>query len=244
MNACPRIENAGISAWLVRLFDRIDESNLASVMALYRKCEEAFGSALVDLVPSYTTLLVHYDPRLLQPEQARLKLQGLLAELSRVEAKGEARVEASGAGPLRELPVWYEPTVGPDLLRLAEKNALSVEELIELHVGSVYQVFALGFAPGFAFMGSVDPRLEAPRLATPRPKVYAGSVAIAGRQTSAYPSQSPGGWNLLGRTPVVLFDHSREQMSYLQVGDRVQMVPVSKHEFLRLGGDPTPQEDS
>ncbi|SOB77935.1 sensor histidine kinase inhibitor, KipI family [Marinobacter sp. LV10R510-11A] len=236
MNAYPRIENAGISAWLVRLFDRIDENNLASVMALCRKCEEAFGSALVDLVPSYTTLLVHYDPRLLQPEQARLKLQGLLVELS--------PAEASNTGPLRELPVWYEPTVGPDLSRLAEKNALSVEELVELHAGTVYQVFALGFAPGFAFMGSVDPRLEAPRLATPRPKVYAGSVAIAGRQTSAYPSQSPGGWNLLGRTPVVLFDHTRNQMSYLQVGDRVQMVPVSKQEFLRLGGDSTPQEDS
>lgn len=236
MNAYPRIENAGISAWLVRLFDRIDENNLASVMALCRKCEEAFGSALIDLVPSYTTLLVHYDPRLLGPEQARLKLQGLLAQLS--------PTEASSKGALRELPVWYEPTVGRDLSRLAEKNSLSVEDLIELHAGTVYQVFALGFAPGFAFMGSVDPRLEAPRLATPRPKVYAGSVAIAGRQTAAYPSQSPGGWNLLGRTPIVLFDHARNQMSYLQVGDRVQMVPVNKQEFLRLGGDPTPQEDS
>ncbi|MGO1502158.1 MAG: 5-oxoprolinase subunit PxpB [Marinobacter sp.] len=236
MNAYPRIENAGISAWLVRLFDRIDENNLASVMALCDKCEEALGSALVDLVPSYTTLLVHYDPRLLQPEQVRLKLQDLLAELS--------PTEASGAGPLKELPVWYDPTVGPDLSPLAEKNALSVEELIELHAGTIYQVFALGFAPGFAFMGSVDPRLEAPRLDTPRPKVYAGSVAIAGRQTAAYPSQSPGGWNLLGRTPIVLFDHSSEQMSYLQVGDRVQMIPINKQEFLRLGGDPTPQEDS
>ncbi|MBQ0832098.1 5-oxoprolinase subunit PxpB [Marinobacter sp.] len=240
MNVYPRIENAGVSAWLVRLFDRIDENNLASVMALCRKCEEAFGSALVDLVPSYTTLLVQYDPRLLRPEQARLKLQELLAQLSPAGVSGAE----SGAGPLRELPVWYEPTVGPDLLPLAEKNALSVEELIELHAGTVYQVFALGFAPGFAFMGSVDPRLEAPRLATPRPKVYAGSVAIAGLQTAAYPSPSPGGWNLLGRTPVVLFDHFREQMSYLQVGDRVQMVPVNKQEFLRLGGDPTPQEDS
>lgn len=236
MNAYPRIENAGISAWLVRLFDQIDENNLALVMALSSKCEEAFGSALVDLVPSYTTLLVQYDPRLLRPEQARLKLQGLLADLS--------PTEAGNAGPLRELPVWYDPTVGPDLSHLAEKNALSINELVELHIATTYQVFALGFAPGFAFMGSIDPRLEAPRLDTPRPKVYAGSVAIAGRQTAAYPSQSPGGWNLLGRTPIVLFDHAREQMSYLQAGDRVQMVPINKQEFLRLGGDPTPQEDS
>lgn len=240
MKAYPRIENAGISAWLVRLFDRIDEQNLVSVMALSRKCEEVFGSALVDLVPSYTTLLVQYDPRLMRPEKVRLKLQELLAELSR----GEVSEAAMGTGPLKELPVWYEPTVGPDLLPLAEKNSLSVDELIELHADTVYQVFALGFAPGFGFMGSVDSRLEAPRLATPRPKVYAGSVAVAGRQTAAYPSPSPGGWNLLGRTPIVLFDHSRKQMSYLQVGDRVQMVPVNKQEFLKLGGDPTPQEDS
>lgn len=236
MNACPRIESAGISAWLVRLFERIDEGNLGPVMALSRKCEKAFGPALVDLVPSYTTLLVQYDPDLLRPEQARLKLQELLAELP--------PTGAGNAGPLKELPVWYEPTVGPDLLRLADANSLSVEQLIELHAATVYQVFALGFAPGFGFMGSVDSRIEAPRLATPRQKVYAGSVAIAGRQTAAYPAQSPGGWNLLGRTPTVLFDHCREQMSYLQVGDRVQMVPVSKQEFLRLGGDPTPQEDS
>lgn len=240
MNAFPRIENAGVSAWLVRLFDRIDENNLASVMVLCRKCEDAFGSALVDLVPSYTTLLVQYDPRLLHPEEARLKLQKLLAELSRGEVNGEV----GEAGPFKELPVWYAPTVGPDLLRLADKNALSVEELIELHTGTVYQVFALGFAPGFAFMGSVDPRLEAPRLATPRPNVHAGSVAVAGRQTSAYPLQSPGGWNLLGRTPIVLFDRSRAQMSYLQVGDRVKMVPIGEQEFLKMGGDPTPQEDS
>lgn len=236
MNPWPRIENAGISAWLVRLFDRIDEDNLAPVMALSRKCEEAFGPALVDLVPSYTTLLVQYDPELLRPEYARLKLQGLLAELS--------PAETNRAGPLKDLPVWYDSMVGPDLAHLAEKNALSVDELIDLHAGTTYQVFALGFAPGFGFMGSVDPRIDAPRLATPRQKVQAGSVAIAGRQTAAYPAQSPGGWNLIGRTPLVLFDLCREQMSYLQVGDQVQMVPIDKQEFLRLGGDPTPQEDS
>ncbi|HTN34725.1 MAG TPA: 5-oxoprolinase subunit PxpB [Marinobacter sp.] len=236
MSACPRIENAGISAWLIRLSDRIDEQNLGLVIALSRKCEEAFGPALVDLVPSYTTLLVHYNSRSLGPEQARLKLQGLLAGLSSEEAGIE--------GAMRELPVWYEPTVGPDLLRVASERSLSVEQLIELHTGTVYRVFALGFAPGFAFMGSLDARLESPRLSTPRKKVSAGSVAIAGLQTAAYPAQSPGGWNLLGRTPVILFDRFRDQMSYLQTGDRVQMVPVTRQEFLRLGGDPTPQEES
>ncbi|GAA3576255.1 MAG: 5-oxoprolinase subunit PxpB [Pseudomonadales bacterium] len=235
MNA-PRIENAGLGGWLVRLFDTIDEANLPWVTALARQCESAFGPALVDLVPSYTTLLVQYDPLMLTPDQAQRRLQSVLAEL--------APDESDASGSEKELPVWYDPSVGPDLPTLADARALGLEQLVALHTQTTYRVFALGFAPGFAFMGSLDPRLEAPRLATPRPRVPRGSVAIAGRQTSAYPAVSPGGWNLLGRTPVTLFDRHRHEMSYLQVGDRVRMVPVSREEFLRLGGDTTPLEAS
>ncbi|KAA1174853.1 5-oxoprolinase subunit PxpB [Marinobacter salinexigens] len=234
MNRSPRIENAGVGAWLVRLFDMIEEQNLPWVMALARECEQTFGVALIDLVPSYTTLLVQYDPLRMSPDQARGLLQQLVSAL--------AVTDDGGDSPVRELPVWYDPSVGPELLVLAEGKGLSVTSLIELHTAPVYQVFALGFAPGFAFMGSVDPELRAPRLATPRKRVYPGSVAIAGSQTSAYPAASPGGWNLIGRTPTVLFDRNREQMSYFQVGDKVRMVSVSKDEFLRLGGDTTPQE--
>ncbi|MGC8119139.1 5-oxoprolinase subunit PxpB [Marinobacter sp. VGCF2001] len=235
MRRLPAIENAGVGAWLVRLFEDIDEGNLPWVLALTRKCEQAFGGALVDLVPSYTTVLVQYDPLRLHPQQAKRELHTLLADLSPATAES--------SGQLRELPVWYGPSVGPDLERLAREKSMSVEELVALHTGQEYRVYALGFAPGFAFMGSVHPRLEAPRLSTPRPRVYPGSVALAGRQTSAYPTQSPGGWNLLGRTPLTLFERSRQPMSFLQIGDRVQLVPVSKEEFLRLGGDATPQED-
>lgn len=236
MLSLPRIENAGVNAWLVRLFEQIDDSNLAPIMALSRQCEAIFGPALIDLTPSYTTLLVEFDLLQMSPAHALFTLQGLLTKLAHSPSIEE--------GPLKELPVWYEPSVGPDLIRLADSTGLSVEQVIELHAATTYKVFALGFAPGFAFMGSLDARLEAPRLATPRPRVSAGSVALAGRQTAAYPAQSPGGWNLLGRTPVILFDRSREQMSYFQVGDRVQMLPINKQAFLRLGGDPTPQEDS
>lgn len=236
MTISPRIENAGVGAWLVRLFDSIEEQNLPWVMTLSCDCEQAFGEALVDLVPSYTTLLVQYDPLNMSPDEARTILQRVLSDLT-VKDNEDDR-------PIRELPVWYDPTVGPDLLRLAAEKGLAVDTLIELHTAPLYQVFALGFAPGFAFMGSVDPKLQAPRLATPRMRVYPGSVAIAGSQTSAYPAASPGGWNLIGRTPTVLFDRNREQMSFLQVGDKVRMVSVSRNEFLRLGGDITPQEDN
>ncbi|WP_458524792.1 5-oxoprolinase subunit PxpB [Onishia taeanensis] len=228
----PRLENAGIDAWLVRLFDTIDEANMPWLMALCRRCEAAFGQALVDLVPSYTTLLVHYDPMRLGADEARARLATILGDLRPDDEAAE--------GAVKELPVWYDASVGPELERLMGATGLDRETLVELHSGHEYRVFALGFAPGFAFMGSVDPRLEMPRLDTPRQRVPAGSVAVAGRQTSAYPRQSPGGWNLIGRTPVTLFDRHRDEQSYLQVGDRVRFRPVARAEFERLGGDTRP----
>ena len=230
----PRLESAGLDGWMVRLFARIDEANLAWMTALTRRCEAAFGSALIDLVPSYTTLLVVFDPMALTPDEARCRLETLLAEL--------APDESGAAGTLHELPTWYDPTVGPDLERVADHAGVGVEEVIACHSATEYRVFALGFAPGFAFMGLLDVRLEVPRLDTPRQRVPAGSVAIAGRQTAAYPAVTPGGWNLLGRTSARLFDRDREGFSLLQVGDRVRFSPVDRDAFEQQGGDTTPME--
>ena len=138
--------------------------------------------------------------------------------------------------------MWYDLSVGPELALLAKRTGWSVSEVIRRHSEHQYQVFALGFAPGFAFMGLVEEALAAPRLATPRKRVATGSVGIAERQTAAYPAQSPGGWNLIGRTPSALFDREREGYSLMQPGDREQFAPVSRAEFIRLGGDDTPQE--
>lgn len=232
----PRLEPAGLDGWMVRLFDTIDEANMPWLTALVRECEAAFGEALIDLVPSYTTLLVIFDPLRLTPAEARQRLGALLARLTPDEEAAQA--------PVKELPVWYDASVGPELGRLAELSGMSREAVIACHNERTYRVFALGFAPGFAFMGSVDARLEAPRLDTPRRRVPAGSVAVAGRQTAAYPAVTPGGWNLIGRTPAVLFDRDREGFSLLQVGDRVRFVPVERAEFERLGGDPRPMEEA
>jgi len=230
----PRIESAGLDGWMVRLFERIDEENLAWLGALARRCEAEFGAMLVDLVPSYTTLLVVFDPLRLSPASARQRLAALLADL-------EPETVAAG-GEVRELPTWYDPSVGPDLERVARHAGMSVEAVIDCHAGQEYRVFALGFAPGFAFMGLLDERLEVPRLDTPRQKVPVNSVAIAGRQTAAYPAVTPGGWNLLGRTAARLFDRDREGFSLLKVGDRVRFVPVDRATFERQGGDATPVE--
>jgi len=233
-DALPRLESAGIDGWMVRLFEQIEETNLPWITALARHCQSEFGDALVDLVPSYTTLLVVFDPFRLSPSEARQKLVRLLTDLEPDETVGTGRVH--------ELPTFYDPSVGPDLARVAEQTGMTVDEVIACHSGKTYRVFALGFAPGFAFMGLTDPRLECPRLDTPRKKVPVGSVAIAARQTAAYPTATPGGWNLLGRTSASLFDREREGFSLLNVGDEVRFVSVSREQFENQGGDTTPME--
>jgi KipI family sensor histidine kinase inhibitor len=187
----------------------------------------------VDLVPSYTTLMVHYDLLALDPGQARALIDQALKEL---------QPEPKGSGQCHVLPVWYDLSVGPELALLAQRSGLAVEEVIRRHSQHEYQVFALGFAPGFAFMGLVDEQLATPRLNTPRKRVAAGSVGIAERQTAAYPVVSPGGWNLIGRTPAKLFDREREGYSLMQPGDTVRYEAVSHREFINLGGDDTPLE--
>jgi len=220
-----RIEVVAIDSLMVRLFDRIDEANMPWMLAASQRLSAVFGEHLLDLVPSYTTLMVQFD---MPPGQARALINQPLEDL---------QPDTGSGGRRHEIPVWYDASVGPELPVLAARSGLSETEVVRLHSERDYPVFALGFAPGFGFMGLVDERLASPRLSTPRKRVAAGSVGIAERQTAAYPAVSPGGWNLIGRTPVRLFDRERDGYSLLQPGDRVRFVPVSRSEFLALGGD-------
>ncbi len=229
----PRIEVVAIDCLMVRLFDAIAEANMPWMLAATQRLREGFGPALVDLVPSYTTLMVHYDLTALSPALARALIDQALTDL---------QPQAQGSGQCHVLPVWYDLSVGPELTLLSQRSGLSVDAVIRQHSAHEYQVFALGFAPGFAFMGLVDEILATPRLSTPRKRVAAGSVGIAERQTAAYPVVSPGGWNLIGRTPAKLFDRERDGYSLMQPGDTVRFAPVDHAEFIRLGGDDTPLE--
>ncbi|AZD06924.1 Allophanate hydrolase 2 subunit 1 [Pseudomonas chlororaphis] len=226
-----RLEVVAIDCLMVRLFDAIAESNMPWMLAASERLREAFGERLIDLVPSYTTLMVHYDLTALSPSQARELIDLALTGLTPDSRTG---------GQRHVLPVWYDLSVGPELSLLSRRSGLSVNEVIRCHSEREYQVFALGFAPGFAFMGLVDEVLAAPRLDTPRKRVAAGSVGIAERQTAAYPVVSPGGWNLIGRTPSRLFDRERDGYSLMQPGDSVRFAAVDHAEFIRLGGDDTP----
>ncbi|MGN7742616.1 5-oxoprolinase subunit PxpB [Pseudomonas sp. 22526] len=229
----PRVEVVAIDCLMVRLFDAIAEANMPWMLAASERLRAAFGGQLIDLVPSYTTLMVHYDLRALSPSQARELIDMALTELTPDSRTG---------GQRHVLPVWYDLSVGPELSLLSRRSGLTVNEVIRCHSEREYQVFALGFAPGFAFMGLVDEVLAAPRLDTPRKRVAAGSVGIAERQTAAYPVVSPGGWNLIGRTPSRLFDRERDGYSLMQPGDSVRFAAVDHAEFIRLGGDDTPLE--
>ena len=229
----PRIEVVAIDCLMVRLFDAIDEANMPWMLAASARLREGFGAHLIDLVASYTTLMVHYDLMALEPQQARAVIAQALQDLSPDATKG---------GRQHVLPVWYDLSVGPELTLLSQRSGLPMDEVIKRHSQREYQVFALGFAPGFAFMGLVEEVLAAPRIKTPRKRVAAGSVGIAERQTAAYPLESPGGWNILGRTPAKLFDREIDGYSLMQPGDTVRFAAIDHAQFIRLGGDDTPLE--
>lgn len=230
----PRFETVGMDSLIVRLFDAIDERHMPWLSAANDALRRAFGEALIDLVPSYTTLLVHYDVVQLTHGEA----------LARARQALEGLTPAAGSeGQRHVIPVWYDASVGPELPHMAQRIGIDVEELIARHCSRDYCVFALGFAPGYGFMGLVDESLKTPRLKTPRQKVAAGSVGIADRQTAIYPSLSPGGWNILGRTAVRLFDREREGYSLFRPGDRVRFEAISREAFIAQGGDTTPLEE-
>jgi KipI family sensor histidine kinase inhibitor len=143
----------------------------------------------------------------------------------------------STSGQLVTLPVYYSEESGPDLNVVAKLRNISIEDVIEIHQQQEYRVYAIGFAPGFAYLGEVDERIAAPRLSTPRQKVPRGAVAIADRQTAVYPAQSPGGWNLIGLCPTRMFNPELQPSMPVQVGDRIRFKAIERDEFLQLGGE-------
>lgn len=227
MTLSPVSENAVLITFGVR----ISETLTPRILAMKSLLEARLGDALLDVVPSYTTLLVTYDLNTLTQNDVMNQLRQAFDEVATAPP-------AVDQGRQVDIPVWYDPSVGYDLESLAQAKGLSVDQVIRLHTGKTYQVFALGFNPGFGFLGRVDERLISPRHATPRDKVAAGSVGIADAQTAVYPRVSPGGWQVIGRSPATLFepDKNPADAALLNVGDRVRFRAISRDEFLSLGG--------
>lgn len=203
------------------------DSLIAQNQAVIRLKESLLQFAppwLLDLVPAYASLLLSYDLSLAD----RFAVKHYLTSLSLANETG------ANKGKLVELPVCYGFGQDDDLIDVARQTGLAVDDVISLHSNAIYQVFAIGFAPGFAYLGELAQRLTLPRRATPRQKVPGGAVAIAERQTAVYPAQSPGGWHIIGRCPLPLFRPQYSPPMPLDVGDKVKFAPISENRYYQL----------
>ncbi len=211
-----RIRQCGDSMLLVELEAAIDPIVNERAILLASRLRAHGARGVRDVAPGYCTLGVHFDP--LQTDLAVLE-NAIHSEFAALQSLGTVADRAA-----IEIPVHYGGAMGPDLASVAEFAGCSVEDVIARHTGRTYRVYMLGFVPGFAYMGRVDPSIAAPRHRVPRERVPAGSVGIAGLQTGVYPVDSPGGWQLIGHTGAVMFDAARQQPSLLQAGDVVRFV--------------------
>ncbi len=211
----PHIVPLGDAALLVQFGNQVDLAVNRQVHALAARLRADQPPGVIEMVPSYASLLVHYDPLFMTFGEVA---QWVSADVQRVEAVAPSNAH------LIEIPVRYGGEDGPDLPTVAQRHHLSLREAATMHASREYTVYMMGFTPGFAYMGMLDESLATPRLQSPRLQVPAGSVAIADRQTGIYPINSPGGWRLIGRTSLSLFDLQAEQPFRLTPGDTVRFV--------------------
>ncbi len=212
-----RVEPMGDQALLAVLGDRIDPGVNDRVHRLAGLIREASVPGVTDLVPAYATLAVHYDPGAWLFEPLGRELARLWAGSAQARLPEPRRVE---------IPVRYGGEFGPDLAEVASRCGLTEDEVVARHSAAEYRVYMLGFAPGFAYLGGLDPAIAAPRRSTPRTRVPAGSVGIAGMQTGIYPLETPGGWQIIGRSPRPLFRPESAEPCLLRPGDRLRFVPI------------------
>jgi KipI family sensor histidine kinase inhibitor len=211
----------GDSALLIQLGNEIDITVNQRVHALNALLSaKSFDDGILETVPAYCTLLVHYDPLILTFDQA---MRWVREQMERVD-------DATHRTPRKlEVPVRYGGASGADLEAVAASKGISIADAIRLHSERAYTVYMMGFTPGFPYMGTLDERLVMPRLAAPRTLVKAGTVAIAGSQTGIYPIDSPGGWHAIGWTPLKLFDPARDAPFLFAPGDEVKFIPLDDH---------------
>ena len=218
---------ASYNSLIIYFGDSIDPIISKEVQKAYLALKNAQVEGFFEIIPSYASVMISYDILHYDYQEACNRAQVIIEnapEINRIEQK------------IVTIPTYYGLEVGLDLEVLAQEKDLSIEAIINLHVKQDYFVYAIGFAPGFAYLGETDEALSTPRLPIPRRAVPKGSVAIADRQSAVYPSLSPGGWKILGRTPTAMFDASSQGLSLLHVGDIVRFEPISKDLFLKLGG--------
>lgn len=227
-----RVEPVSETCLIVHLGDQIDTQLAPQIGRLSQYLKGAYSQSLIEVIPSYTSLFIQYHPCLITYHALHAAIMQYAKKMEQPLSAGES----SHAGKLITLPVYYHHDVGPDLLTVANQHGLTPKQVVEIHSQATYTVCAIGFAPGFAFLASVDSLIATPRHAEPRLKIPAGSVGIANEQTAVYPADSPGGWQIIGNCPQTLFSPEQQPMTPFEVGDRVTFEPIMKDQFIQQGG--------
>lgn len=222
----PTISPVGDCAISIDFGQVIDPKINRHIRQTIERIQELKLDGITELVPTYCALLIQYDAMLYSYSDICNLMEPLL--------EPSATDDANERVTVIEIPTVYGGEFGPDLGFVASHNNLSEDEVVSIHSGTDYLVYMLGFIPGFTYLGGMDPRIATPRLSSPRTLIPAGSVGIAGEQTGTYPSDSPGGWQIIGRTPVTMYDISKEQAALLSAGDYVRYVPIDEAEYNRI----------
>lgn len=214
---------AGDKAIVVEFGDIIDEDINRKVINLMKNIESSsLINSIYEMIPTYRSLMIIYNP-------LKITFNDFINSVKNIECN--LKVLDKREKNIIKIPVLYGNDYGPDIDTVAKHNRLSIEEVIRLHSEAEYLVYMLGFTPGFTYLGGMNNKLETPRLDNPRVKIPEGSVGIAGKQTGVYPIESPGGWQLIGRTPIKLYNPKRENPILLKAGDYVKFTPITKDEF-------------
>ncbi len=225
-NMIARMLDCGEQALIVEFGDSIDPAINARVHQLARRLNESASTGILEIIPTYRSIMVRFDPLVQRREDLKKEIAEQCASLD--------ESSTSVQGNITLIPVAYGGEFGPDLDFVANHNGLSPQEVIELHTATPCLVYMLGFTPGFPYLGGMSPRLVTPRLEQPRQRIPAGSVGIAGAQTGIYPIESPGGWRLIGRTPLTLFSPRSPQPFLFAAGDYLQFAAITSEEFAAI----------
>lgn len=221
----PRVLPAGDCSAVVEFGNTICEQTGGRIKSYMHILKQSAPEGVSEAVPTFRSVLVQYDPAKILYGELKRKLEALARNCGS---------EDETQGRVVRIPVCYGGAYGPNLTFVAQNAGLSEEEVIKRHAGREYLIYMLGFLPGFPYLGGLDEKLFTPRLETPRVRIPAGSVGIGGEQTGIYPLDSPGGWQLIGTTPVTVYDPGREQPIPYQAGDRIRFCPVTEKEFIRI----------
>jgi len=216
---------AGDRSLVIEFGDEIEEGVNSKIRSLTLSLEREGIIGIIETIPTYRSLMVIYDPMIIELDELIDKVKSIMAKMDEIKLPNPKVIE---------IPTLYGGEYGPDIEIVAQHNHISIGDVINIHTSLEYLIYMIGFTPGFPYLGGMNDKIATPRLQTPRTKIPVGSVGIAGNQTGIYPIESPGGWQLIGRTPVKLYDPYRKEPVLLNAGDYIKFVQINEMEFKNI----------